>query len=125
MKQLNNLGAGALLGASVAFCSSLAAAELVMVEQAGCHWCARWNAEIAHIYPKTEEAARAPLRRVDLRDLPDDIDFTSKPVFTPTFVLVDDGRELGRIEGYAGDQFFWFLLKELLDAHPESTMVMQ
>ena len=125
MKQLNNLGAGALLGASVAFCSSLAAAELVMVEQAGCHWCARWNAEIAHIYPKTEEGARAPLRRVDLRDLPDDIDFTSKPVFTPTFVLVDDGRELGRIEGYAGDQFFWFLLKELLDAHPESTMVMQ
>ena len=125
MKQLNNLGAGALLGASVAFGSSLAAAELVMVEQAGCHWCARWNAEIAHIYPKTEEAARAPLRRVDLRDLPDDIDFTSKPVFTPTFVLVDDGRELGRIEGYAGDQFFWFLLKELLDAHPESTMVMQ
>ena len=125
MKQLNNLGAGALLGASVAFGSSLAAAELIMVEQAGCHWCARWNAEIAHIYPKTEEAARAPLRRVDLRDLPDDIDFTSKPVFTPTFVLVDDGRELGRIEGYAGDQFFWFLLKELLDAHPESTMVMQ
>lgn len=125
MKQLNNLGAGALLGASVAFGSSLAAAELIMVEQAGCHWCARWNAEIAHIYPKTEEGARAPLRRVDLRDLPDDIDFTSKPVFTPTFVLVDDGRELGRIEGYAGDQFFWFLLKELLDAHPESTMVMQ
>ncbi|KIN61048.1 Regulatory protein SoxS [Sulfitobacter noctilucae] len=91
------------------------AAELVMVEQNGCHWCAQWNAEISHIYPKTEEGQSAPLRRVDLRDLPDDLEFTSPPVFTPTFVLVEDGRELGRIEGYAGDEFFWFLLARLLD----------
>ncbi len=93
----------------------LRAAELVMVEQAGCHWCAKWNAEISQIYPKTDDGKRAPLRRVDLRDLPDDVDFKSRPVFTPTFVLVDDGRELGRIEGYAGDEFFWFLLARLLD----------
>ncbi len=91
------------------------AADLVMVEQRGCHWCAQWNEEISHIYPKTDEGKRAPLRRVDLRDLPDDVEFTSRPVFTPTFVLVEDGQELGRIEGYAGDEFFWFLLGRLLD----------
>ncbi len=91
------------------------AAELVMVEQTGCHWCAKWNAEISNIYPKTDEGKRAPLRRVDLRDLPDDVTFTSRPVFTPTFVLVEDGQELGRIEGYGGDEFFWFLLGRLLD----------
>ena len=93
------------------------AAELVMVEQDGCHWCEQWNAEIGHIHPKTEEGRRAPLRRVDLRDLPKDIAFTSPPVFTPTFVLLRNGVELGRIEGYAGDEFFWFLLNNLLDAH--------
>lgn len=97
------------------------AADLVMVEQAGCHWCAQWNKEISHIYPKTEDGQRAPLRRVDLRDLPHDLTFTSRPVFTPTFVLVEDGQELGRIEGYGGDEFFWFLLNKLLDAHPEET----
>lgn len=86
-----------------------------MVEQSGCHWCAQWDAEISHIYPKTDEGKRAPLRRVDLRDLPDDIDFASRPVFTPTFVLVEDGKELGRMEGYAGDEFFWFVLGKLLD----------
>ncbi len=98
-------------------CSPLPAlaADLVMVEQNGCHWCAQWDAEIAHIYPKTDEGMRAPLRRVDLRDLPEDIKFTSRPVFTPTFVLVEDGQELGRIEGYAGDEFFWFLLGRLLE----------
>ncbi|QGX99885.1 hypothetical protein EI983_17065 [Roseovarius faecimaris] len=91
------------------------AAELVMVQQHGCHWCERWDAEIAHIYPKTPEGQRVPLRRVELRDLPDDITFTSRPVFTPTFVLVADGQELGRMEGYSGDEFFWFLLGRLID----------
>ena len=93
------------------------AADLVMVEQTGCHWCAKWDEEISHIYPKTEEGAHAPLRRVDLRALPKDITFVSRPVFTPTFVPVEDGQELGRIEGYAGDEFFWFLLGKLLDEH--------
>lgn len=98
------------------------AADLVMVEQAGCHWCAKWNKEIADAYPNTEEGKRAPLRRVDLHNLPDDIAFVSKPVFTPTFVLVEDGAELARMEGYAGDQFFWFLLNKMLDENPEVTI---
>ncbi|UXX84233.1 hypothetical protein [Roseovarius pelagicus] len=93
------------------------AAELIMVEQVGCHWCERWDAEVSAIYPKTTEGRRAPLRRVDLHDLPEDIFFTSPPVFTPTFVLVEDAQELGRMEGYNGDEFFWFLLGRLLDAH--------
>jgi len=94
------------------------AANLVMVEQDGCHWCAKWNAEIASIFPKTEEGKRAPLRRVDLHALPTDIRFSSPPVFTPTFVLVENGKELGRIEGYGGDEFFWFHLRKLLKTQP-------
>lgn len=95
------------------------AAELVMVEQAGCHWCARWDAEVSHIYPKTDEGQMAPLRRVDLRDLPEEISFVSQPVFTPTFVLVQDDQELGRLEGYNGDEFFWFLLGQLIKDHAD------
>ncbi|WP_371224724.1 hypothetical protein [Roseovarius sp. 2305UL8-3] len=93
------------------------AAELVMVEQDGCHWCDKWNAEIGEIYPKTEESERAPLRRVNLRALPDDITFISRPIYTPTFVLVEEGRELGRLEGYPGADFFWPMLDALLDQH--------
>lgn len=108
--------------AALPFLSSAAmAAELIMVEQPGCHWCARWNEEIAHIYPKSEEGRRAPLRRVELNALPQDVTFASRPVFTPTFVLIDEGRELGRIEGYPGEHFFWPLLAALLDAHPDAT----
>jgi len=97
----------------------VAAAELVMVEEAGCIWCARWNAEIAPAYPKTAEGKFAPLRRVDIRDMPDDLEVERKVRFTPTFLVVEDNRELARMEGYPGEDFFWPLLAQLLRENTE------
>lgn len=91
-----------------------AAAELVMFEAAGCPYCARWNREIARIYPKTEEGRRAPLRRVDIAaPRPADLAGIANIVYTPTFVLIENGKEIGRIVGYGGDEIFWSLLAEL------------
>ena len=42
------------------------AAELVMFQQAGCVWCEVFDREIAAVYDKTDEGARAPLRRVNI-----------------------------------------------------------
>lgn len=97
------------------------AAELVMIEEPGCHWCARWNEEIGVVYHKTEEGRAAPLRRVEINNLPSDVTFASAPRYTPTFVLVDDGVEIGRIEGHPGDDFFWPLLNRLLERLPPAT----
>jgi hypothetical protein len=97
-------------------------AELIFVRYDGCHWCAKWEAEIGTAYPQSAEGARAPLRRVNLREIPDDIEFESPPAVTPTFILVHDGRELGRIIGYPGADFFWPMLTKLLDAHPDETV---
>ncbi|MCV0396275.1 MAG: transcriptional regulator [Rhizobiaceae bacterium] len=98
------------------------AAELVMMEQPGCVWCARFNAKIAPAWPKTEEGRRAPLRRVDITQAwPTDLEDIRKERFTPTFVLVDDGREIGRIRGYVGDEFFWYRIGELIDLLPPAT----
>jgi len=94
-----------------------AAAEtvLVMVEEQGCVWCARWNDDIAPIYPKTAEGRAAPLRRIDIHEpLPDDLTFARGLNFTPTFVLIVDGQEASRIEGYPGEDFFWGLLGQML-----------
>lgn len=97
---------------------SAKAAELVMVEEAGCMWCAAWNKDISHIYPKTREGKFAPLRRIDIHDpLPDDLTFERSLAFTPTFVLIDEGREVARIEGYPGEDFFWGLLETMLLEH--------
>lgn len=109
---------GALTFAALALAAPAALAgqrELLMVEQPGCIYCAQWNAEIGPIYPRSAEGAAAPLRRVQLRDpLPDGVTVERPVVFTPTFVLIDDGREIGRIEGYPGEHFFWPLLADLL-----------
>ncbi|WP_421858783.1 transcriptional regulator [Oricola sp.] len=94
--------------------NNAATAELVMFEQAGCAWCARWDREIGETYPKTAEGKRAPLRRVDINTpLPNDLSEIRVDRFTPTFVLVDDGREIARMRGYPGDEFFWFLLNDM------------
>lgn len=92
------------------------AVELVMVHQAGCHYCERWNAEIGPVYPKTAEGAFAPLRRVELgSEELRGLDLARRVNFTPTFVLVDEtGSELNRLEGYPGEDFFWGLLERML-----------
>jgi hypothetical protein len=95
--------------------AATAGTELVMFEEDGCPYCAAWDRQIAPIYPKTAEGRAAPLRRVDIHsDLPGDLTLKTRPVFTPTFVLVVDGVEKGRIEGYPGDEFFWFLLSDMM-----------
>lgn len=81
-----------------------------MAEEDGCFWCARWDAEIAHIYPKTAEGATAPLVRYDLHSETPPITLDRRVVYTPTFVLARDGEEVGRIEGYPGAEAFWSLL---------------
>lgn len=102
-----------LLAASVAD-----AAELVMFRRDGCPWCAKWDREIGPIYPKTEFSRRAPLRQINL-DREHGASIVHGPIlYTPTFVLVEAGREVGRIEGYPGDEFFWPRLRALLDLLP-------
>jgi len=110
----------------VAFCALLVlsvlpgkAAELIMIEQAGCHWCAAWDRDVGIVYDKTKEGKRAPLRRLDLKDkLPEDLASIRIERFTPTFILVEENREVGRIRGYPGEDFFWGLLGQMLDKLP-------
>lgn len=90
--------------------------RLIMFEKDGCVWCARWHAEIGPAWPNTAEAQVAPLTHLDIHeDLPEGVELARPVAFTPVFVLIDDGIEVGRIEGYPGDNFFWFLLDELLE----------
>lgn len=96
-------------------------AELLMLEREGCEWCQRWHAEIGPIYPKTEEARIAPLTLVDIDEpWPERLAGIRREVFTPTFVLVEDGVEVARIRGYTGDEFFWFLIGEMIDKLPQT-----
>ncbi len=91
------------------------AAELLMFESGGCIYCLRWDRAVGSIYDKTAEAKILPLRRIDVSQQSSSGVALQSPVrYTPTFVVVDRGREIGRIEGYSSDDQFWGLLDELV-----------
>jgi len=102
--------------------TAVGAAELLMFRKDGCSWCAAWEREVGAVYPKTAEGTRAPLQRVDIdAPRPDDLTLDKPVTFTPTFVLTESGREVGRITGYPGEASFWALLRDLLDALEQRT----
>ncbi len=114
----------ALAAVVLLICSLLPASalELVMFERSGCVWCLRWDKEVSAGYLASPEGQRAPLRRVSLDRgnagaRPGDMALTPPVFYTPTFVLIDNGRELGRITGYTDNATFWGLLERILPDH--------
>ena len=96
------------------------AAELLMFEERGCPWCLRWKQEVGIAYPRTPEGQRAPLRSVEMpATVPPDVKLALPVRISPTFVLIDDeGREIGRIVGYPGPDFFWSLFSDMVSRLP-------
>lgn len=113
------IASGTFVIATSLFLSANAAdsAELLMFEQAGCPYCARFDAEIAPNYPESEAGQRAPLRRVDIfEDRRGGYADIEPAVFTPTFVMIDDeGEEVGRLQGYPGKRYFYGEIEPMLD----------
>ena len=95
--------------------------QLMMVEEDSCPWCQRWHAEVGDVYNITDEGKIAPLLMHDIHtNVPEGIILNSPPQYTPTFILLVDGTEVSRIEGYPGEDFFWGLLGMMLGNLPEN-----
>ena len=100
----------------IVFCVTPACGlNLIMFETRGCIYCKKWHEDIGAAYPKSEEGKIAPLRRIEMiENFQDQFKLNAPINVSPTFVLVSEKSEVGRIIGYQGDEFFWFLLSELL-----------
>jgi hypothetical protein len=124
-KITHSLAVGCIAAVMLSLATATAmTAELVMLEEDGCGWCQQWNKEIGGVYHKTAEGKLAPLRRVDMHSpLPADLKFLTKGGYTPTFILVDNGREIARLRGYPGEDFFWGLLGEMLKKLPQAAIL--
>ena len=86
-----------------------------MFERDGCVWCQRWDRDVGPIYDKTDEAKLLPLRRINIDiHANQNVELTAPVRYTPTFVVSDHGREIGRITGYISDDAFWGLLGTLM-----------
>ena len=85
--------------------------ELVMVTSDHCPFCKAWERDVGFIYSNTPYAQKARLRRVDIADVASTLPELPTIVFgTPTFLILENNMEVGRIEGYqSSDLFFWAL----------------
>lgn len=116
MHQMGAVAVGVLCALVMTQTAKAQSVELIMFESPICEWCDEWHAVIGPIYPLTPEGKCAPLRSVDIYETrPGDLAHIGGIRFTPTFVLVEQGREVGRILGYAGEDFFWPLLAEQIE----------
>jgi hypothetical protein len=89
-----------------------APAVLVMIGDPGCPYCARFEREIAPGYTASEDGKLAPLVRRHRHDA--DIAFLPRIVYSPTFVMLVHGKEIGRIVGYSGADLFWMQVAGLM-----------
>lgn len=90
--------------------------RLMMVEKDGCIYCDAWNRSIGPAYAGSAAGRAAPLMRVDIHGpWPDGLALARRPFVTPTFILLDGGLEVGRLEGHMTAAQFWPALDALLD----------
>ena len=95
----------------------VAPVQLLMIRQDSCIYCRQWEAEIAPAYAASPQGRAAPLLRIDINGpYPDGLALDRQPYVTPTFILIRNGQETGRIEGYPGQKNFWRLLDRALSA---------
>jgi hypothetical protein len=92
--------------------SAAGGVRLIMVEQDGCRYCIEWDREIAPKYPQSAEGRFAPLQRAKRGDA--SLKDFNPVIYTPTFLVVRNGQEVGRVTGYAGKMFFYEELDEQL-----------
>lgn len=100
---------------------------LVMVDDAGCVYCAKWDREVRTGYEASPEGHFAPLARIRIGS--QELSGLGRLTYTPTFVLIVAGQEKGRIVGYGGADFFWAEIDKLYvkagfrpDAEPKPTI---
>lgn len=115
-----------LVGLFLLGTASAAGAEmrLFMFEIADCAACDRFHTETLQDYWGSEASRTLPLTIVDLNALGTAAQPLRYPVDTvPTFVVMQDGREIARLAGYPGREAFEASIAAVLAAQQPTATV--
>lgn len=94
--------------------------EILVVEIDNCIYCGLFRRDVAPTYKVSSRAKTIPMRFIDINapDV-DRLALTAPIDSVPTVLVVENGRELGRIAGYVGPEIFFHSLSRLLpDSSP-------
>lgn len=89
--------------------------ELLVVEIDNCIYCGLFRRDVAPTYTASVRARSVPMRFIDINapDI-DALSLTAPIDSVPTVLVVENGREVGRIAGYVGPEIFFHSLNRLL-----------
>lgn len=114
MAPLSSGRAGIDPGASVPQLGNL---QLLVMEADGCIYCGIFRRDVLPSYEASERGKEMPVRFVDINDIPKTgIELQSQIDILPTFVIIKDNREIGRIPGYMGPEDFFHSINYLLSS---------
>ena len=89
---------------------------LIMVTDKNCPYCQAWEREVGSVYPNTTLSIEYRLVRVELKRPLSKFNSLTKSVHgTPTFILMNNSLEIGRIEGFSDAEMFWWLLDDIVE----------
>lgn len=89
--------------------------RLLMVERDHCIYCRAWHAQIGPGYAASPAGQAAPLLTLDMDGpWPDGLVLARRPFVTPTFILLNGGVEVARVEGYALPERFYPAIHDML-----------
>ena len=93
--------------------------ELVVMEAPGCIYCTVFRRDVLPAYQASERAKDVPIRFLDVNDAAVNALGLDEPVnIVPTFVVLKDNREVGRVPGYVGPEAFFHTINYLMSTAP-------
>jgi thioredoxin-related protein len=93
--------------------------ELVVIEADGCIFCQIFRSDVLPSYEASEQGKQMPAHFVDINDMEaTHIEFKGAVDIVPTFIVVKDHHEVGRIPGYVGPENFFHSINYLLASAP-------
>ena len=92
---------------------AIASTRLIMVTSDHCPFCQAWERDVGVLYDKSPYAPSLPLTRVDMESaMPEGVALQTPVLGTPTFLIIQNGREIDRQRGYNHAEMFWWWLSE-------------
>ncbi len=107
---------------SLLFSLPASAAELLMIHSPTCVFCKAFMKETEPGYSTSEQSKKYPLHVIDISQAESREWIKQatqskkiKPIRgTPTFILYDNDKEIGRFVGYGGEEWFYHYLDETI-----------
>ncbi len=93
--------------------------QLVVMEAPGCTYCGIFRRDVLPSYEASERAKELPVRFLDVNDTAvAELELQTSVNIVPTFIVVKDNKEIGRIPGYVGPEDFYHSINYLLSIAP-------